>query len=114
MMIHATNVVLWTIIIAMGVGLLIYIDSVDAQLVPGANPGKYSHLDDDLLNIQPVRLSFCQFFNDGYVDGWCSVEETMVCVGPPLVPMCFHADYRSEMGAFQSGFNRGARDNRRQ
>ena len=86
--IHAINVVLWMLILCMGIGLLTYLENADA------------------------RIPLCTFFEDGYTDGWCGESRTDLgfCTGPLLVPLCFENDHRSEMGAFQTGFNRGVSD----
>jgi len=83
----AINTIMWILIIAMGIGLVTYMENANA-------------------------MSLCKFFEDGYRDGWCGEARADVgfCTGPLLVPLCFEGDYRTEMGAFQSGFNRGASD----
>ena len=100
----AINTVMWILIIAMGVGLVAYTNSVDAGLRRGANPGS-------AVQVQ-YNLNSCRFFADGYRDGWCAAATADVgfCTGPTLVPLCFNGDYRTEQGAFNAGFNRGERD----
>jgi hypothetical protein len=116
----AINTVMWILIIAMGVGLVAYTNSVDAGLRRGANPGIGSRMAQaahpganpgSAVQVQ-YNLNSCRFFADGYRDGWCAAATADVgfCTGPTLVPLCFNGDYRTELGAFNAGFNRGERD----
>lgn len=88
MWLWAACVVGWVFIIALGIGL---VGISDAQ----------------------AKLTLCQFFDDGYNEGWCAAQNALICTSPPLIPLCFEGDHRTERGAFATGFVRGQRDQSR-
>jgi len=51
----------------------------------------------------------CDEYEQGYVDGYCSMVEQPICM-PPMPPVCFENLYDNPRQAYHAGYSRGVRE----